>query len=178
MSEIKFGACELNHSELQKMWEKHRSMINSFISGNGLDHSKISIDENAVLSVITKVNQRRQYFELFHGIKMSEFKEVALNAFWIAKLKPLSVGDLQIIREQRKEYDALNEKLALYYILRCLRAALKNKRKSEDVLDALSSEYIDEFIYTLMYRDISKEALIMLVESMAILMGINPYAAE
>ena len=106
---------------------------------------------------------------------MSEFKEAALNAFWIVKLQPLSVCSQEYIKLQPAEYDSLNEKLALYYIIRTLRAALKEKNKSAGVLDSLSLKYINELIYTFTYRDVSKEAFIMLVETMAVFTGLDPY---
>lgn len=175
MSETGFNYHQLSNDELQKEWNKHRTVIESFLTGNKYNKNNIIINENTMLSVIVKVDQRRKYFEYFHKLKMSEFKEVALNAFWICKLQPLSICKRELITDQPKEYDSLNEKLALFYILRTLRGALKNKNKSENMLDSLPRKYVDELIYTFTYRDISKEAFIMLVESIAVFMGLNPY---
>lgn len=178
MSETDFNYHQLSNDELQKEWNKHRTIIGSFLTGNKYNQDNIIINENIMLSLIVKVDQRRKYFEYFHKLKMSEFKEVALNAFWLCKLQPLSICNREFIQEQSKEYDSLNEKLALFYILKVLRGALKNKNKSEDVMDSLPRKYVDELIYTFTYRDISKEAFIMLVESMAVFMGINPYLTK
>ena len=178
MNETNFNYHQLSNDELQKLWNKHRIVIESFLTRNGYKMDNIIVNENVMLSIIVKVDQRRKYFEYFHKLKMSEFKEVALNAFWIVKLQPLSLCNRQYIKQQPKEYDSLNEKLALYYIIRNLRAALKEKNKSDTALDSLPSKYIDELIYTFTYRDISKEAFIMLVESMAVFMGLNPYMTK
>ena len=177
MSE-EFNYHQLQNDELQKIWDKHRMIIESFLSKNGYDTRNIIINENIILSIIVKVDQRRKYFEYFHKLRMSEFKEVALNAFWIIKLQPISISNSQYIKQQPKEYDSLNEKLALYYIIKSLRAVLKAKNKSDTVLDSLPSKYIDELIYSFTFRDISKEALILLVESMAVFMGLNPYVTK
>ena len=178
MNESEFNYCQLNNNELQKIWEKHRKIIGNFLDGNRYDNKDVIINENIILSIIIKVDQRRKYFEYFHKLKMSEFKEAALNAFWIVKLQPLSVCNQEYTKQQPVEYDSLNEKLALYYIIRTLRVALKEKNKSDKVLDSLSLKYIDELIYTFTYRDISKEAFIILVETMAVLMGLNPYLVK
>lgn len=178
MNETSFNYYQLSNDELQKEWNKHRTIIESFLAGNKYNNDNIIINENTILSIIVKVDQRRRYFEYFHKLKMSEFKEVALNAFWICKLQPLSISNHEIIKDQPREYDSLNEKLALFYILKTLRGALKNKKKSEDVLDSLPRKYVDELIYTFTYRDISKEAFIMLVESIAVFMGLNPYLTK
>ena len=175
MNESKFNYRQLSNDELQKIWEKHRKIIGKFLDGNKYDNENIIINENIILSIIIKVDQRKKYFEYFHKLKMSEFKEAALNAFWIVKLQPLSVCSQEYIKLQPAEYDSLNEKLALYYIIRTLRAALKEKNKSDEVLDSLSLKYINELIYTFTYRDVSKEAFIMLVETMAVFTGLDPY---
>lgn len=175
MSDETFNYEQLSNNDLQIIWDKHRTIIGSFLSNNKYNQNSIVINENTMISVIVKVDQRRKYFEYFHKLKMSEYKEAALNAYWIIKLQPLSVVTQKIIKEQTKEYDSINEKLAIYYIIKAFRGALKENKRYSTVLDTLPKQYIDELIYTFTYRDISKEALIMLVESMAVFMGLNPY---
>lgn len=175
MSDETFNYKQLSNDDLQKTWDKHRVIIESFLSSNRYNQKSIVINENTMISVIVKVDQRRKYFEYFHKLKMSEYKEAALNAYWIIKLQPLSVSSQKLIKEQPKEYDSLNEKLAIYYIIKALRGALKESNRPSTALDDLPKQYINELIYTFTFRDISKEALIMLVESMAVFMGLNPY---
>ena len=55
---------------------------------------------------------------------------------------------------------------------------LKKKKLPTERLDELPLKYIDELVYSLTYRDVSKESLIMLVESMAVFLGLDPYAKE
>lgn len=176
MNNENFEYHPLNEEELQVIWDKQKVFIEGFITSNKYDADSIYIDKNAVLAIIVKVDQRRRYFEFFHHLKMSEYKEAALNSFWYVKLHPINIKRIESAENQLQIYDSINEKLALYIILKTLRAMLEKKHISTKRLDELPPSYIDELIYTLTYRDISKEALIILVESMAIFLGLDPYA--
>lgn len=164
----------LTKEELRIEWEKHKRIIEGFLRQNKYEINKFYIDEEAVLSVISKVDQRRDYFHFFHQLEMSEIKEAALICFWYVKLQPICLRSDQ----NSRIYDSINEKLAVYYMLSTFRALLKENKLSQNRLDTLPKKYINELIYTLTYRDISKEALILLFESIAIFLGIDPYAPE
>lgn len=176
MNNENFEYHPLSESELQAVWDKQKEFIEDFITSNKYDAESIYINKDAVLAIIVKIDQRRRYFEFFHHLEMSEYKEAALNSFWYVKLHPVNFKGTVSVEHQSQIYDSINEKLALYIIIKTLRAMLERKHLSTKVLDELPSSYIDELIYTLTYRDISKEALIILVESIAIFLGLNPYA--
>lgn len=172
----KFRYAALSESELQNRWDKHKNIIEDFLSENKYDQNCIFVNEKVILSIITKVHQRQKYFKYFHGLDMSEYKEAALNAFWYIKLRPIMFRSDVLAEQLPGEYDSINEKLAVYYLLRTLRLMLIKHKKSEDQLDTLSRKYLRELVYTFTYRDISKEAIIMLIETMAIFLGLDPYA--
>ncbi|MCM1235691.1 MAG: hypothetical protein NC489_36820 [Ruminococcus flavefaciens] len=176
MNNKNFEYHPLSKEELQAVWEKQKEFIEGFISSNEYDADSIYINKDAVLAIIVKVDQRRRYFEFFHHLEMSEYKEAALNSFWYVKLHPVNFKGTISAEQQSQIYDSINEKLALYIIIKTLRVMLEKKHLSTKALDALPSSYLDELIYTLTYRDISKEALIILVESIAIFLGLDPYA--
>ena len=178
MNNVNFQYVSLNEEELNFVWLKHKKLIEEFILSNNYDSSLISINDSALLSIIVKVDQRQKYFKFFHKLDMSEYKEAALNSFWYIKLCPLSIHIKNGEKETTSKYDSINEKLALYIILTTLRAMLKTSKISTEKLDKIPQKYIEELIYTLTYRDISKEALIILVESIAIFLGLDPYAAN
>lgn len=178
MCSNEFRYATLSDDELQKRWTKHKAIIEGFLSENEYQQDYLFVNEDAVLSVITKVDQRKEYFKFFHGLNMSEYKEAALIAFWYIKLRPINLRSKEFAEKSLKEYDAINEKLAVYYILKTLRIMLYNNGKSPNELDSLSKKYINELIYTFTYRDISKEALIMLIETMAVFLELDPYAAN
>jgi len=176
MNEKDFRYAALSQEELQIRWDKHKEIIEDFLYENDYQDSNLFVNESAVLSVITKVHQRQKYFKFFHGIDMSEYKEAALISFWYIKLQPITLRTEEFANKVRKEYESINEKLAVYYLLRTLRIMLIKNNKPEEELDSISAKYLNELIYTFTYRDISKEALIMLMETMAVFLGLDPYA--
>lgn len=167
----------LSENELQILWKKHKFIIESFVLNNKYNTNDIYINENIVMSIIAKVDQRRRYYKYFHGLDMSEYKEVALICFWYIKLRPICISQ-KALSQDLKVYDAINEKLAVYYLLVSFRCMLEEKNLSTRQLDSLPKKYLNEVIYSFTYRDISKEALILLVESIAIFLGLDPYASK
>ena len=152
----------LSENELQILWKKHKFIIESFVLNNKYNTNDIYINENIVMSIIAKVDQRRRYFKYFHGLDMSEYKEVALICFWYIKLRPICISQ-KALSQDLKVYDAINEKLAVYYLLVSFRCMLEEKNLSTRQLDSLPKKYLNEVIYSFTYRDISKEALILLI---------------
>ena len=175
MNDEEFKYIPLNNEELKKLWDKHKKVIESFIIENGYNNNNIYINEKTVMAIIAKVDQRRKYFKYFHGLEMSEYKEVALICFWYIKLHPICSVSKDVLQDDIAEFNSINEKLAVYYLLITLKAMLRNRNKDVDVVDELPVEYIKELTYSFTYRDLSKEALILLVESIAMFMGLNPY---
>lgn len=163
---------QLTEAELYTTLGKHQRIIQEFLEGNEYAADHIIQNTDSLFSMIAKVDQRRQYFSFFHHLDMSEYKEAALNAFWCIKLAPLSADSTV---NNCPEYDSINEKLALFYILKTLRCMLIKNQLPIEKLDSLPQEYMDELVYTLTYRDISKEALVILVETMAVFLGLEPY---
>lgn len=170
-----FRYTPLTEEEYKTSWKKHTDIIEGFIRNNQYNPKHLYINEKTVLSVIAKVDQRKKYFQYFHGLDMSEFKEVSLICFWYIKLKPICIADETEQTRESAAFEAINEKLALYYLLRTYRSMLRKQNLSEKALDNLPDEYIKEILYSFEYRDISKEALILLVESIAVFLGLNPY---
>lgn len=178
METEKFKYTPLKDDEFNENWKKHKQLIENFVIYNDYDKEKIFIDETVVMAVIAKVHQRKKYFEYFHGLNMSECKEVALTSFWIIKLRPICAVSKQENMDEVEIFNAINEKLAFYYIITALRGMLESEKISDQQLNELPIEYTKELIYSFRYRDISKEALILLVESMAVFLGLNPYNKE
>lgn len=175
MSDNNFRYTPLTEGEYKDLWQKHTDIIERFIKNNRYDPNDLYVNEKTVLSVIAKVDQRKKYFQYFHGLDMSEFKEVSLICFWYIKLKPICISNDSDSKRQSVGFEAINEKLALYYLLSTYRSMLNKQNLSTKVLDNLPGEYIKEILYSFEYRDISKEALILLVESIAVFLGLDPY---
>ena len=145
-------------------------LFDKFLISNGINNLTFLVRTIDLLIIITKVDQRKHYFKVFHNIDMSELKEVSLICYWLIRFKPYyEKSDSSSIN------DSLNEKFCVYLIIHAIRCILQSKSLDESPIDKLSKEYIYELTYTFKFRDISKEAMITIVETIAIMSGINPY---
>ena len=152
-----------------------RDVAASFIESNGYEKPDIGVSDTKVFQIITKVDQRKKYFAYFHHLDISDFKELALYCFWIIKTQPLHCQKTNLEKEEI-DFESLNEKFALYYLIKKLRSlANGNTDTLARISNFFSKQYIYELIYSFTYRDISKEAMILLVETMALAIGYSPY---
>lgn len=148
------------------------NLIYDFLHKNKYDEKSVNVDIIELSRIVDKVHQREKYFAYFHGISMSELKRIALNCFWIIKLHPISIAN-NLSENDKHVLKSINEKFAVYYLIVYLKALYANKINDIDCFfDGL---YKYELIYSFTYRDISKEAMILLVETIAKGIGIQPY---
>lgn len=149
-------------------------LVGDFLNRNGYDTDKIGIVETSVYQIITKVHQRKQYFEYFHRLNMSDFKELALRCFWIIKTKPLYFKS-DTLTADNLTFESINEKFAVFYIIKKFKALTKSDAVREKIDCFFSEQYVYELVYSFTYRDISKEAMILIVETIAIALGFKAY---
>lgn len=119
----------------------------------------------ALEEIFERTHQREDYFVRYHnGLQMSNFKEIGLVAFWITKLKPFSL--------KAEYFDdfldfSINEEFALYYIFNTVARYAKKQNKRFN-LKRINAELYNELLYSMHFRDISKEAYGCIVELIAI----------
>lgn len=77
--------------------------------------------------------------------------------------------------DQMLAFESINPKFAAFLIIKELKALAKDQEQRNRIDAFFSHSYVYELIYSLTYRDISKEALILLVETMALAVGFKPY---
>ena len=143
------------------------------------------VNKNKLYEILNKVEQRKEYFQIFHSINISEFKQLALIVFWVIKLKPIFlryndevIENDFVIDNPQNDYVSINEAFGIYIIINGLRSLLNNSNNSssdELINNFFTKEYINELRYAFYYRDISKEAMILLVETIAKAVGYEPY---
>lgn len=153
-----------------------RNVAASFIESNGYCQNDIDVVATKVFQIVTKVDQRKKYFAYFHHLDISDFKELALYCFWIIKTQPLYCKKSDLSEDEEIEFESLNEKFALYYLIKKLRSLANGNHNTLDKINHFfTKQYIYELIYSFTYRDISKEAMILLVETIALALGYSPY---
>jgi len=145
----------LNESEMEKLSNSFNSMIKICVERLGIESSKLSVSRPVIYDIIDRVEKRRVYFHIFHNkTKMGERNECSLLCFWILKLCPFHYKDA--------EKGEINQVLAFYIFISVLKylAFKQNKNIS------LTKEKYEHMYYAFRYRDLSKEAIMALAESL------------
>ena len=127
--------------------------------------SDIRINRSMMFRIFERIDQRRDYYRYFHSdenhrMEMSQTKEVSLFCYWLLRYKPLSFEDAQA--DQRffvKNSFTLNEFYAAYVLISFI-----TEQDPENVR-FFSVKTFTDLTYSLMNREISKEALILYVET-------------
>lgn len=142
----------------------------------GLDNIHVTKNSKALRELVVRVDQRKDYFTRYHsGLHMSEFKEIGLNMFWLTKLKPFSVEALEE-NIDKFTYD-VNEDFALHHMFSALENMAADLRTPFD-MERLPQSLYYEMSYCMSFRDMSKEALGMLVELVARIVMPDYYLVE
>lgn len=150
---------------IEDCWSTYLSEITALQSNNTqLKVPQYSVDIVALREIVERVYQRKDYFIRFHsGMLMSEYKEIGLYMFWISKFKPFRILDLNF--NKHTSFRA-NEDFAMYFMLSALKN-LANKLGLKYNSDNISGNLYGEILYSLCFRDLSKESLGIIVELVA-----------
>jgi hypothetical protein len=136
------------HVRLQKIL----ALYNEWIAIT--NYVEIKWRKEVLLDIIDRVDKRKVYFWNFHGVVLSEKNEMALYCFWIIKLAPffdeLSPG----------EYASV--KFAVFLFLKII-DSVGYKVDHRAVID---KEYVQNLFYSFLYRDISKEAIMLAADTL------------
>jgi hypothetical protein len=119
-----------------------------------LKKENIVVSKQALIEICERIEKRRVYFKVFYNCKLSELNEACLICFWILKLSPFySTVSPNIF---------VNQKIALCTFIRIVTGyAKKTKRKIN-----LRPDLIKDLTYAFRFRDLSKEALMAIAESL------------
>gem|GEM_PF-3441750 len=137
-------------------------------------------DTDEIDAIFRRVDKRRHYYNVFHGISPSETKLNALFCFWLLKYRPLApvfrdrnTDEFSFFAQEQDEDDpkAMYDDARTYFTERfciyILEGLFSRIHDSEDYyLDI--EEHLGDFAYNLRNADISKEAMIMLFEALTL----------
>jgi len=117
--------------------------------------TEIIVNQEVLYEILTRVEKRRVYFHIYYDkLKMGERNEGALICFWILKLMPFKHDVIPTT--------LLNTKIAYTFFINMLfYEAAKTKKKVN-----VKSELMNNTLYAFQYRDLSKEAIMALAESL------------
>jgi len=139
---------------VDKMVRKMTMLLGNLSSVLHINVAEIIGSEATLIEIFDRIEKRRIYFHIFYkGCDMGELNEGALLCFWIAKLQPFFHPKIETIK--------LNTKIAVCIFLNAIYYYSDNIKQEKRIPD----HFVNDLYYSLMYRDISKEALMVLAES-------------
>ena len=128
--------------------------LSDFETSQGL--SDIKQDPAVIIEICERIEKRRVYFHIFYECKMGELNEGSLMCFWILKLMPFSHPSFSA--------NELNAKIALYLLNNVVLYHARKNKRNVNISEALNRD----LFYSFRFRDLSKEAIMALAESMII----------
>jgi len=132
----------------------------------------IRFSAETLIEILDRIEKRRVYFHVFYKkCKMGELNEGALLSFWIAKLQPFY--HIHPDDNLRKNSADLNAHIATYIFQKtiCLYCERENERRIKEGKKKMKEREVpphavESLLYSFTYRDISKESLMLLAESL------------
>ncbi len=139
---------------------KFESIFKEFLKARGYaDDVQCSVSRIDMLETIIRVDKRRVYYQFYHRMEIDELKHAALYVYWILKLRPFVMTDHRYAH--KKEYCDINEMFSLYLIM----LTLAGTHRLTIPLAGDEPEFKD-LRYSFRYRNISIDAMVVLVESL------------
>jgi hypothetical protein len=145
----------LDLEDVQRTMSKIPQYLQNVAVSLGIDNlNDLLVDQEALYEIISRVEMRRVYFHIYHPIEMGELNEGALICFWILKLMPFKHDTISTA--------VLNTRIAYTLFINMLfYVAAKTKKKVN-----IKSDLMNNTLYAFRYRDLSKEAIMALAESL------------
>ncbi|MCL2758753.1 MAG: hypothetical protein FWD22_00880 [Treponema sp.] len=139
---------------IDRMCLKMIDLLGNLSSVLHINTTEIIYQKDTLIEIFERIEKRRIYFHVFYkGCKMGELNEGALLCFWIAKLHPFYHPGIDTIK--------LNSKIAVCLFSNMILFYSKNNKQERKI----PSHFVNDLYYSLLYRDISKESLMLLAES-------------
>jgi hypothetical protein len=147
----------LESSEIKKIIEETvPKLLQNVVHVLGIENQpEIYVDYETMSEIVSRVEKRRVYFHIYYnGIRMGELNEGALICFWILKLMPFKHSTIS--------NSTLNAKIAYSFLLNLLYYVASQTGKKVNIKKAV----MEQILYAFRYRDLSKEAIMALAESL------------
>jgi len=144
----------IDKNTIDKMIVKMTKLLGNLTSVLNIDTTEITGSEDVLIEIFERIEKRRIYFHIFYnGCKMGELNEGALLCFWVAKLQPFY--------HPKIDSNKLNAKIAICLFTNAIYFYSEKTKQERKIPD----HFINDLYYSLLYRDISKESLMVLTES-------------
>lgn len=157
---------KLSLEELNDNANKIQNLFNAFLESNiGTTDILIDVNMQNLHEAIERTNKRKYYYAVFHRLKISEIKQLAILCFWFIKLKPFTV-----LEEESELRTDVNEVFCLFCLLSMIKALVEEQGGN---YTKPNKNCIKDMVYAFKYQDITKEAMIIYFEAIASATGVN-----
>lgn len=115
----------------------------------------IDVSVSVMTDIVDRVEKRRVYFHVYYdGCQLGEMNETALQCFWIMKMFPFY--------DKNTYLSSINVKYSVFLFFRMVQY-VAHKRGCKANINA---KIATDLCYAFRYRDISKESLMHIAESL------------
>jgi hypothetical protein len=119
-----------------------------------------------LIDAIIRVDKRRYYFRVFHGMDINDCKKAALFAYWIVKFRPIKIIDDRY-RNKLGYNDHVNEMFAIHYLLCTLvsegKVQVWDGSKGADI--TMEHPYIEKLWYSFRFRNFTIDSMVVLADT-------------
>lgn len=154
---------ELSSTELFDQAALTLDILEEYIKKqNDIKITDLNIDMVLLSEALVRLDKRKDYFIIYHEYTdMNEIKRSALLAYWLIKFKPIHINsnDKLLINKYRK----INEAFAVFVIYSAINEEIS---RSNGSFFNISKSYNRKIMYAFKYWDISKEAMMLIAESL------------
>jgi hypothetical protein len=119
-----------------------------------MGYSDVVCRKKVLLDIIERVEKRKVYFRVFHGIIMSERNEISLYCFWILKLAPFF--------DRQNPDRQISARFALFLFLKMIDRIRYKINRTGDI----DETRVNNLFYAFLYQDISKEAIMLAADTL------------
>ena len=149
-------------SDFEKNLEKYKKVMFSWLEGYS---NNLRINIPMLYRIVERIDQRKDYYLYFHSnhknaMRMSQAKEVALFCYWFLKYKPLSFEEAYNDAKFFEENSYTLNELYVAYILITFIVGLDEENQR-----FFNAKVVSTLTYSMTNREISKETIILYVES-------------
>ena len=135
-------------------------MKNFFDESSFPEDVEYYVSRRAMVDMIVRTDKRKAYYYFFHDMRINECKVAALYAYWVLKYRPITLTDTRY--ESSHAALCVNEAFAIYIIYAVLRRVHGYQQRYTG-----KNSYYDKLMYSFRFRNLSIDAMILLVESIS-----------
>jgi hypothetical protein len=143
----------LDKETVKGLLSKLNFYMAGYVSASGI--SDLSIQDSILYDIFERIEKRRIYFYIFYnGCELGELNEGALMCFWILKRMPFTSSKVST--------GTLNARIVLSMFFKTLFYVAHTRNKKVNS----TKKIMDDLFYAFCYRDLSKEAIMAIAESL------------